>query len=568
MAKKALSEIRKRRVSLAERFRGLVACGRRLLNIDRNPSSAELNRANQLPSRILNLSPGAEISILTPKHTCFVAALIQHSLSVLNVKTTIIHEKPMAGFSDQTYIVIAPQMFVELPVRYIAYQMEQSVSQRWFDERYLSILEKSAAVFDYSIENIKFLEASGLSVAKIYYMPLSIRPDMDRPAPGHLDGPEVLFYGDPHVERRSRILQYLKRHFKVDVVSEVYGPELYKKIMNAKIIVNIHYYEDALLETTRIYECLSLGKLIVSERGSNQSENQGLENLVEFVDVGDVEQLVSTISKLLNRTDYFNKRMSDIEVASRHTSTEFKYYFLRFLLASDEINFEQFYALASSCVEIKSTKICLGLPEYPERQEKFRSSSPPEFQMFPGLRHRIGWVGCGLSYKFIMRKAMELNAYRIVICEDDVEFLSSSVAKMDKTLQYLSDLEDWDIFSGLIADLHEGAQIQKVVPLGDLKLIYLNKIVSMVYNVYNRNIFESFLEWDPDFLDLEKNTIDRFLENQPGLRIVTSQPFLVGHREDLQSTIWGFGNAQYNRMIAESVRRLGAKIASFESEHQ
>lgn len=47
-------------------------------------------------------------------------------------------------------------------------------------------------------------------------------------------------------------------------------------------VLNIHYYENALLQTTRIYECLSLNKLVVSEQGSDQDEHTELDGIVDF----------------------------------------------------------------------------------------------------------------------------------------------------------------------------------------------------------------------------------------------------------------------------------------------
>ena len=42
------------------------------------------------------------------------------------------------------------------------------------------------------------------------------------------------------------------------------------------------------------------------------------------------------------------------------------------------------------------------------------------FTFFPGLKHKLGWVGCGMSYKFILKKAAEQGLERILVCEDDV----------------------------------------------------------------------------------------------------------------------------------------------------
>ncbi len=37
--------------------------------------------------------------------------------------------------------------------------------------------------------------------------------------------------------------------------------------------------------------------------------------------------------------------------------------------------------------------------------------------------------------------------------------------------------------------------------------------------------------WNPENLDPKVNTIDRFLENWPDIRVVTTLPFLVGQKE-------------------------------------
>jgi hypothetical protein len=62
--------------------------------------------------------------------------------------------------------------------------------------------------------------------------------------------------------------------------------------------------------------------------------------------------------------------------------------------------------------------------------------------------------------------------------------------------------------------------------------------------------------WNPEHRDDQTNTIDKYLERQTSLRVVVALPFLVGHREDAFSTLWGFQNTQYSDMIAASERGL------------
>ena len=517
----------------------------------------------------LNLFLYEQIYVLTPKHTTFVARLIVEALAAVGVKAQIIHQKPEQGFADSPHFVIAPQVFEELPGFYVAFQMEQSVSPRWFNKQYFDTLEKAFAIFDYSVDNIAYLTTNGLHAKQIYYMPLNCISEYQAAFDERLEQPvDVLFYGDINCPRRVELIEALAEHFEVDIVSEVYGEELYRRIARARVIVNIHYYSDALLETTRLFECLSLGKLIVSEAGADQRRHSDLHNVVDFVGVGDSEGMIAAIARLLEDEPYRQSRLKDVRAFNSEPRKPFVFHFMRFLLGVDEISFDQFYALAGHHFAFGSDRICLGLPEYRKRQESFEEANEFGFEMFPGLRHASGWIGCGMSYKFIMLKAREQGFGRVTVCEDDVEFLPGWDVRFDKIIQHLDNNDDWDIFAGLIADLHPETKVSGVTDAADGKLASINKMVSTVLNVYGHRAFEVLARWSPSNSDATTNTIDRFIEAQGGLRFVTAYPFLVGHRDDLTSTLWEFQNSQYNPMIERSLKVLSDKISAFEDRTQ
>jgi hypothetical protein len=78
---------------------------------------------------------------------------------------------------------------------------------------------------------------------------------------------DVLFYGSL-CARRSRILDKLqedKHKLKIKVVSGVYGKGMAEMIQASHVVLNLHYYEKALLETTRINEVLQYDRIVVSE---------------------------------------------------------------------------------------------------------------------------------------------------------------------------------------------------------------------------------------------------------------------------------------------------------------
>ena len=148
--------------------------------------------------------------------------------------------------------------------------------------------------------------------------------------------------------------------------------------------------------------------------------------------------------------------------------------------------------------------------------------------------------------------------------EDDVILPVDFKAKYDIINRYLQKIGDeWDLFSGLIASLHEDVEILDVETFEGVTFVTVNKMTSMVFNIYSQKFMRYMLDWDSSNIDAENNTIDRFIENTANLRIIITYPYLVGHHEETQSTLWGFQNTQYSEMIADSEKRMGKLIKIF-----
>ncbi|MGL5469063.1 MAG: GT99 family glycosyltransferase N-terminal domain-containing protein, partial [Shewanella sp.] len=142
----------------------------------------------------------AELVILTTTHCGYLAELMCASLKKVNIQAVVQYQMPEEGYLDVLHIVICPQMFPVLPGQYIAYQLEQSVSSRWFTDDYLARLENSLAIFDYSLKNIAFLQDKGLSYRQLYHLPVGFLPrELADSVPETVD---VLFYGDINNDRR------------------------------------------------------------------------------------------------------------------------------------------------------------------------------------------------------------------------------------------------------------------------------------------------------------------------------------------------------------------------------
>ncbi|EIY5012437.1 hypothetical protein ML039_002722 [Klebsiella quasipneumoniae] len=514
------------------------------------------------------------VRILATQHTLFVAHLIEKNLLDCGIKGHVSTAYSIEQDMGQMHIVVCPQMFKQLPRNYIAFQMEQSVNSRWFTDEYFSRLNNAVAIFDYSLKNIEYLLDKGIPYQKLFYMPISSFPDY----PAHLADngyvlddqkgdihADVLFYGDPNCERRKAYLQELKKHFNVTVASEVFGDKLTRMVKNAKVVVNIHYYENALLETTRLYETISLGTPVVSESSSDIVEHEDLQDVIDFCPIGDIPAMVEKIQNLLSDKEYYNERKEKIKHFT-NVDNKNNYYLRRYLLSIDKLNFSHYKSIFS--FEQFQTgdvpRLCLSLSETPVRRKAFFASPSHGFQFFEGIRYRIGWIGCGMSYKYMLSGMLASKAEMGIICEDDVIFPVDYDNKLNKIINHLQSTEaKWHIFAGIIAHLHEDTKVLDVKVIDGIEYIYIDKMTSMVMNIYSRRGMDLISQWDEKNIDAETNTIDRYVESAQDLVVVTTLPFLVGYAEEQQSTLWGFENSQYTSLIKASEKLLAEKVAEF-----
>jgi hypothetical protein len=506
--------------------------------------------------------------IVSTKHTEYVAKLIGKVLDSYNLSYLIFDRVPEdVCYADKCHIILCPQMFDNLPRKYIAFQFEQTINKRWFDNSYVSKLKNAVAIMDYSRRNLNFLINLGISYKRVFYVPIWTNKVLSGSAYKENNLTEddykydILFFGDDSSARRKKILNLLGSEFKVKVINNNFSEELVTAINQSKIVLNIHYYEPSLLETTRIMDCLGRGKVVVSER-SLDSDDFIFKDLVYFVNSGDESGLLLKVRNLLSKLDFKKEETKIIDAVSK-SYDYFSFYLSRLLLAYDVIDFEQFYDVVGRDFTLTSNYVCLSLPETPHRRQAFVSKEiASEFQIFDGLRHSIGWVGCGLSYKFLLKKAQELNLNQIIICEDDVVFPEDFKSRFKNIMSYLDGRTDWNIFAGVIADFNPKTTIQSVEFKNRECFVTIDKMVSMVFNVYDKSCYRFLERWNANKRHTS-NTIDRYIEAEDQLTVITTADFLVGHEEELMSSLWDHGNETYTAMIDNSSRLLAKKTLSF-----
>lgn len=516
----------------------------------------------KLRRRLTNGS-GVVWGILCTPHTLFIARTISNRLAFHGIESEIVMGSEK-NFNRDFYIVLCAQMFKRLPPanKRVIFQLEQSVSSRWFTPEYIKTLTDSVGVLEYSLTNIDFLAKNELKYPKIHYLPIGASLDeafSDGAVPKKYD---FIFYGDSlSSERRRNFLKKLQEKYSVKIYNDLFGDELYMALREARAVINIHYYEGALLEMPRICECISLGVPVLSEGTADQKEYPELEGAVKFFDEGSIDSMMARASEMLNNNEKINEVIGSVAAVS---AARFNFMFDRFLVALGVIPANTILENPIYVVR-KNNFFALSLPETIERRKVIAQSLPEGCELFDGIRHSTGWIGCGGSFNALSRYALANGLNRLTVIEDDVDLPVDFNLILHEINEYLDTRKaDWDIFSGLMADVHPTAKVLSVEQVGGRTYVTLDKMTSTVFNIYNESALKLLSQWNPLDTDPVTNTIDRYLERQENLRIVVTLPFIAGHKEDATSTLWGFDNERYTPMIAEAERKIEALVRDWQ----
>ena len=220
--------------------------------------------------------------------------------------------------------------------KYILYQTEQynQPNIRHIDE---AIISRAYAIFDYSNVNLAYYndnikERVILISPFIDELPKNIST-IDRPI-------DILFIGTLN-ERRNKIIRVIKHwattngnNYTVRVITNKFGKELDSIIQQSKIVLNLHYYPNAILEVFRIHDLLGYDCRIISELPQIPEEADLIQRytpIVDFVPVVDdaLRNIKSLLVRIITQLQDNNwtkcisgiKKSEFIDTLNRETST-------------------------------------------------------------------------------------------------------------------------------------------------------------------------------------------------------------------------------------------------------
>jgi hypothetical protein len=492
--------------------------------------------------------------VAASRHTLFIAHLVAERLQAHGWDAEIMTELP-PDFHHDRYVVICPQRFNVLPPKEkcVIFQMEQVQTSRWCPDEYFQRLADSSAVLEYALFNIDFMETKKVAYPLVHYLPVGASESYGASIRTPEKTCDVLFYGDcKSSPRRRRMLDALKPHFNVRIASEVFGRDMQETIKQARVVINLHYYDNPLLEMPRVQECLSLGVPVVSEAARDQNDYPELEGAVRFFEQDSIPAMLNAVKAALENP----VPAEAIAKSVKRSSCRFAFMFDRFLSAMGLLPVSQ---LSQMDLPLPDTIDCVALsvPETIGRRRVFETEQPAGCAIFEGIRANPGWVDCGLSYSAIARHAIEHGVSRLGVMEDDVALSPDFEEKIAVVNEFLDARQGkWDVFAGVVAPLPPDVKIFAVEDYKGMTFVTIDKITSSVFNVYGEKTLRLLSSWNPKTFNGDSTVVERFLESQTDLHVVVALPFFVGHREEVHSIPWGSTNTQHNCTIENCERSL------------
>lgn len=185
------------------------------------------------------------------------------------------------------HLIDTPELADRIPSNTVIINLEQVTG---FDVRsqpvYLSLLSR-LAVWDYSVRNIEALRRLTGS-RYVRHFSIGYTPEMTRNLPPSEQTTDVLFYGSINPRRQAILAGLMAAGLNVKHLFSVYGEARDQAIAEAKVVLNLHFYEDSIHEIVRTSYLLANGKAVVSECGPRTEIDEDIRSAMLAVPYDDI----------------------------------------------------------------------------------------------------------------------------------------------------------------------------------------------------------------------------------------------------------------------------------------
>ncbi|MBY0558650.1 tetratricopeptide repeat protein [Hyphomicrobium sp.] len=185
------------------------------------------------------------------------------------------------------HLIDSQELADRIPSNTVIVNLEQVTG---FDVRsrpvYLSLLSR-LAVWDYSVRNIEALRRlTGSRYAR--HFSIGYTPEMTRNLPRTEQSTDVLFYGSLNPRRQAVLAGLVAAGLNVKHLFSVYGEARDRAIAEAKVVLNVHFYEDSIHEIVRTSYLLANRKAVVSECGPRTEIDEDIRSAMLAVPYDDI----------------------------------------------------------------------------------------------------------------------------------------------------------------------------------------------------------------------------------------------------------------------------------------
>jgi hypothetical protein len=174
-------------------------------------------------------------------------------------------------------------------------------------------------VLDYHASNVELLKRENEPRQLAFELPLV--PSANLVTTGdEAKSVDVLFYGTMSERRAHIIAQLESMGLKVEVVAGAYGHELAPAVRRAKLVLHVHYYEQALFPVARILQPVMMGVPIVCETSVFSELNDWSHSGIVFADYAHLAEtcrdLLAAPERMAQRARMSREFVEHIEFAA------------------------------------------------------------------------------------------------------------------------------------------------------------------------------------------------------------------------------------------------------------
>ena len=273
------------------------------------------------------------IYIYTTKCGIYISRTIQFLLYLNNIPSKIVFKINIK--QNNLYIILFPHTVSFFPKKYIVYQLEQKDISKWINNKYILSILYSKLTLDYSQSNINKFDETLKKKIHLFKIPLisyfNFKPDCYNKYNIEYD---ILFFGHMNI-RRQNIINDIKKKipnkYKFHYITNLYGDLLFEQILKSKIVLNIHFYENAILETCRINEVLSCNKLVISEYPDNSDKDnkEFYDNLIIYYN--NIDDLINKIIFYLENNEEYEKIINNNKIFMKENLNFYKNEIIKYI---------------------------------------------------------------------------------------------------------------------------------------------------------------------------------------------------------------------------------------------